>query len=377
MQLSHRITVLFIVGKVLLLSHAAAAAFTVPDKRLFVERRQYSFVHPVKSSSSSWLTLSSSLRSLGTNVNGTSTVAENLTIESSKTFSNNKYQSSPPYIAIITERTSCDNDRNMHDALNAIHESVQTNLVNLISIRVDASIHFNSNEYDDDRKCRSERLMHMIHTLLEWSQLYNNFIVVTSSDWIEIAIEAGIHGIHFKETHRHLIPYARELRQKNQRMQQQQQSHPLIVGTSTHTIHSAIDAWERYGPIDYYIAGTCFLTESHPEKAESELEGPYFPGRVKLALSEHITRQSSKDVDTKVPPVLAIGGIDATNCHIPFQCQRDDDYNNDNSKTHHRWSSSSRVDGIATIRAVFKSSDPAYAVRQIHDNMKRAIETNG
>jgi thiamine monophosphate synthase len=50
---------------------------------------------------------------------------------------------------------------------------------------------------------------------------------------------------------------------------------------------------------------------------------------------------------------LAIGGLDASNCHIPVEFG---------------------ADGIATIRAVLEAEDPADSVRSIQANMMNAGE---
>jgi thiamine monophosphate synthase len=53
----------------------------------------------------------------------------------------------------------------------------------------------------------------------------------------------------------------------------------------------------------------------------------------------------------KRPKVFAIGGIDASNCHIPV--------------------GKYGADGIATIRAVLEAEDPGESVRLIRENMMK------
>jgi thiamine-phosphate pyrophosphorylase len=110
----------------------------------------------------------------------------------------------------------------------------------------------------------------------------------------------------------------------------------VTIGISAHSLESAIEAVTEYAP-DYLFVGTCYKTTSHPEKSKADLEGPALPGQVQRAVTSI--------------PVFAIGGIDETNCHEPVL----------------RYG----AHGVAVIRAVLRSSDPAQAVIQIHNNMIR------
>lgn len=144
-----------------------------------------------------------------------------------------------------------------------------------------------------------------------------------------MAAEAKVHGVHVKESHRQCIPEIRK-----------QLGPSVIIGTSAHSIESACAAYRDY-QVDYLLVGTCFVTESHPEKDSTQLEGPELPGNVVQALKELslvllVSKNHSKTHSkTHPPPVLAIGGIDASNCHIPIQFG---------------------ADGVATIRAVLYTS---------------------
>lgn len=246
----------------------------------------------------------------------------------------------PPYLALITERSSCDSDAHVQAALTALYAAVSTNQVDLVSVRV------NVPETGISPRQHKARLIQMVKQLLEWSSSisYHSFRVVVSSDWIEPEIlQTGVHGIHFKETHREKIPPARQLYER---------LHPgqaLLVGTSTHTVESAVDAWERYRP-DYFFAGTCFETESHPEKRGDDLEGPAFPAEVCRALDDLLFLPKQER-----PAVLAIGGLDASNCR--------------DQVTRGYYVPDSNADGIATIRAVLQAKDPGEAVRAILQSM--------
>lgn len=227
--------------------------------------------------------------------------------------------SSPPYLAIITELDSCDNETNMKAALKSLHAAVYTGQVDLVSVRVNVMSSGRQN---------AQNVVSFTRLLMEWSEECS-FQVVVSSDWVDAAVEAGAHGVHVKEMHRHRIP---DIRRKFG-------GNPPLIGTSAHSVESATSAFEVHRP-DYIFVGTCYSTMSHPEKIV--LEGPELPGEVCRALKKLAGKNR--------PKVLAIGGIDASNCHIPVEYG---------------------ADGIATIRAVLEAEDPADSVRSIRANMMK------
>lgn len=232
--------------------------------------------------------------------------------------------SAPPYVAIITETDACDSEARMEATLESIQSAVQSNHVALVSVRV---VGEGSQEFSD-------RVVELIDSLVRIATK-NRFWVVVSSDLIGEAVKGGAHGIHVKEKHRGLIPEIRELFPFD----------PLI-GTSAHSVQSALDAWSLYRP-SYYFVGTCFLTESHPEKSEGKLEGPKLPGQVALALKKVCT-------DGNPATVFAIGGINESNCHEPV--------------------SRYGADGVATIRAVLQADDPSLVVQNMVSAMQKGEE---
>jgi thiamine monophosphate synthase len=247
-------------------------------------------------------------------------------------------RSSPPYLAIITELDSCDDETNMKAALTNLHAAVSTGMVDLVSVRVNVL----SSNRDLHRNVVS-----FTRQLMEWSDECS-FRVVLSSDWVDAAVEANAHGVHVKESHRHRIPEIRSQFSRGvggvgsvepQEQPRQPATHCLI-GTSAHSVESATSAFEVHRP-DYMFVGTCYTTQSHPEKSALELEGPELPGKICRALEQLAGRNR--------PKVLAIGGIDASNCHVPVV--------------------KFGADGVATIRAVLAAEDPADSVRSIRANM--------
>ena len=120
-----------------------------------------------------------------------------------------------------------------------------------------------------------------------------------------------------------------------------------LIGTSSHSIESALKSFQKYQP-DYYFVGTCYLTQSHPEKSdEADLEGPQLPGKVKQALLDNIN--SDIHSPKNIPKMLAIGGISIENCDEPI---------------------SFGADGAATIRTVLQANDPAKVVSLLKTTMK-------
>eukprot|EP00977_Amphora_coffeiformis_P012868 scaffold3267_cov142-Amphora_coffeaeformis.AAC.4 len=240
----------------------------------------------------------------------------------------------PPYLAVITEPDACDSDEAVNRTFEAISQAVSNSQVDLISIRqtVPAGI--------QDKAHVSDRLTRLSKQLLELSQEFP-FRLVVSSDWIDAIVheKVRVHGIHVKESHRERIPEIRKMFQNNN------EDAFFIIGTSAHSVISAVDAWHKYRP-DYMFVGTCYLTQTHPEKSVDDLEGPALPGLVAQALQNAIDDSSS----TWRPIIFAIGGIDAKNCHEPVRVYG--------------------ADGVATIRAVLQSSDPAQTVREMKQNMQ-------
>jgi thiamine monophosphate synthase len=267
-------------------------------------------------------------------------------------------ESEPPFLALITLGTSCDSDTDLHNALQSLHAAVSTGLVDLVSVRIDADTAFTTEHPHDTREQQQQqqrrrqhnpkelRLISMIQNLLSWSQQYNGFRVVISSDWVDLGIQVGVHGVHWKEKHVHRIPTITTTTTTK-----------LLMGISTHNTSFAIEAWEKYQP-DYIFAGTCFATESHPDK--TQLEGPSFPAKVVKAF---IDREQHTDPYRRRPKVLAIGGIDATNCRDVTMPGR---YVAEGCSV----STGACPDGIATIRAILQAHDPGAEVHKIKQNMK-------
>ena len=232
---------------------------------------------------------------------------------------------SPPYVCLITETNACDSPELLDSTLTYLKKAVATNLVDLISVRV-APLE------DPKLYHRQEaNIISLVQQLKSCStQRGSNFSVVLSSDWRHLAKSSGADGVHFKESHRPYIPSLRT------------ELPNLLVGTSTHTIESAIEAYKEYQP-DYFFAGTCYLTASHPEKDQNDLEGPQFPGQVK----ESIEKECGQII-----PVIAIGGIDEQNCHEPIAFG---------------------ASGVAAIRAVSQANDAEQAVRRIQNKMEASM----
>ena len=239
----------------------------------------------------------------------------------------------PPYLAVITEPDACDSDDNVKRTYTAIAQAVANGEVDLVSIRQAKPAISDLDTEEDKEQTHAailRRLVQLAKQLLELSTQFP-FTLVVSSDWVDVLSHVpGIHGIHVKESHREdIIPFLR-------------QSYPNgIIGTSAHSLESAMKAYDKYQP-DYFFVGTCYVTQTHPEKTADDLEGPSLPGRIAKALADQ--------APDRRPAVFAIGGIHAENCHEPVK-----EYG---------------ADGVATIRAVLHSSDPAETVRKMKANMK-------
>jgi thiamine monophosphate synthase len=183
-----------------------------------------------------------------------------------------------------------------------------------------------------------------------------SFLVLCSSDLVSVAVKARAHGIHVKEHH---CTVERVTNICNQF------EYPIIIGTSTHREDSALRSFKLFTKYyenddtrhdirpNYYFVGTCYKTESHPDKID--LEGPELPGKIRRRILEENQQQQPNDKEydvtnmTSPPVVFAIGGIDDTNCNEPITLG---------------------ADGVAVIRSVLQADDPARMVGTIHRNMK-------
>jgi thiamine monophosphate synthase len=234
-----------------------------------------------------------------------------------------------PYLAVITDQYSCDSDDQLEQALTCLNQAVSTKMVDVVSVRIQKRDAFDRNQ--------ERRVLMLAKQLVSWSIDYT-FSVVLSSDWKHLLATSGAHGVHAKELNRDCIVEVRS------------QYPSALIGTSCHSVESAMEAYHTYRA-DYIFVGTCYLSDSHPEKETADLEGPELPGIIRQKLHD----RAAMDLDSNiaVPKVLAIGGIDATNCHIPVQ-------------TH-------GADGVAAIKSVLQAADPYGTVQAIKTSMSRPL----
>ncbi len=270
------------------------------------------------------------------------------------------FQTRRPLLAVITETDACDTEEKMQYTYETVKKATSTGKVDLVSIRLSlpASRDDNGDENESYYQVldRARRLTKDLVALSskqreerrndddEQPQL--SFVVVCSSDLVSVAVDARANGVHVKEHHLGRLPHIVG-----------QFDYPIVIGTSTHSVESALKSYfdsDENNPSEskikphYYFVGTCYLTASHPEKTlESQLEGPELPGRVKMALKE---RAESKNQSTILPRIMAIGGIDETNCHKPVALG---------------------ADGVAVIRAVLQADLPVERVEDMQTSMMR------
>jgi thiamine-phosphate diphosphorylase len=296
-------------------NHGAAAAIVLL-LHLFASAKCFAFT--TRSFSTSKTTTGSTISLLYSRKSRTATS------EATEQMSSFCFPDKPPYLAVITEPDACDNPKRVNETLTALSSAVSTNKVALISVRVVQPTNVPRDEFE-------QRVVNLTRQLVVMSSKHS-FQVAVTSDWIDAAVQSCAHGIHVKERHRSLIPEIRL----------QFAPRVALIGTSAHSVSSALKANSEYQP-DYLFVGTCYPTESHPEKVK--LEGPALPGQVCRALEQ---QQQQQQLDR--PVVFAIGGIDEETCAEPVL-----DYG---------------ADGVAAIRSVLRSSNPGMTVETIHQNMQ-------
>ena len=227
-----------------------------------------------------------------------------------------------PWIAVLTEPDACDSESRMEETFSALRSALSSRCIDLVSIRVSFA-----SSCDDfpTLQARLVSLVQRVKSLKGQDEL--DFILVVN-DNIDAAIDGGADGVHVKEKDASSIPSVRE------KFKAKCGRPSCIIGTSCHSIESALLS-NSYGP-DYLFVGTCYLTKSHPEKTAIDmLEGPELPGKVKRALEMQ-----------KPPIIFAIGGIDETNAKEPIMLG---------------------ADGVAAIRSILCSPDPAKVAKAINE----------
>lgn len=309
-----------------------------------------------------------------------------------------------PLLAIITETDACDTEEKMKSTYATVKKAASTGKVDLVSVRLSLPHRYDEKGNENysynqilERACRlTKELVALALDQKQEQQLQSqnkehedgdagasqqlqssrSFIVVCSSDLVSVAVNACAHGVHVKEHHLDQLP---DIIGRFE--------YPIVIGTSTHSVESALRSFcfpsdssnlvqnsdegiytrtrkvARPTP-HYYFVGTCYLTASHPEKTSlSQLEGPQLPGRVKQALLASLGSKERNTItamdetlenvalQSRCPRIIAIGGIDETNCHEPI---------------------SLGADGVAVIRAVSEADHPLERVEEMQSNMMRA-----
>ena len=251
---------------------------------------------------------------------------------------------SPPYLAILTEPDACDSRNRIDETYHAIERATYDGHVDLVVVRVADDL---SPIDGEKRNIHKLDLLQRLSLLqLDRQKHGSTFKLIVNND-LEMIIKALsqgilIDGIHVKERNIECIPSIRK--QLQEVIAQHGGTDNIIIGTSCHSVKSAIDS---YLNVDYLFVGTCYMTLSHPEKNTQQLEGPAFPARIKKEL-----RHASDD-SASVLPVYALGGIDETNCHEPVLLG---------------------ADGVGVIRSVMQAEDPQMVVDRMKKSMSDVVD---
>ena len=280
-----------------------------------------------------------------------------LNVNDTEDYDESKWGTSPPYLAVLTELDACSSIQRVKETIDTIDKATLDGNVNLVVIRV-----------DDDANDDDNSLLHKWSLLKSLAELKSRrkFRLVVNND-VDIVLQAlsqniNVDGVHVKEHNRHLIPSIRSQLEHaiaccSSNDNNDKHKYNIIIGTSCHSIQSAQTSYDQSltrGP-DYLFVGTCYLTQSHPEKVSvDQLEGPSLPGRVKKYLYKLFNgNNEQQDMSSPPPVIFAIGGIDETNCHEPVTFG---------------------ADGVATIRTVMQAFDPRSAAQCIKNAIKETSQ---
>ena len=311
----------------------------------------------------------------------------------------------PPLLAIVTDPKSCDTHLRLDAALNSLKGAVSTQKVDLVIVRLEPPVRCRTrlpcdddadvDRNHDDRDAYRRRVGRLLRTLGKWSgkkvddeeedhfrgeggwtsNRPKPFLVVVSSglllaepplldldDENDAALMGSVaDGVHVKESHREQLP---SILERIFTTGGGAGRGAAAVGMSCHSVPSALEAHTKYRP-DYLLVGTCYPTPSHPEKTQSDVEGPDLPGQIRLELERIapsptdtdlgrmggdavVDGSSPKSEFRRRPFVLGVGGINADNCGRVVE---------------------GGADGVAVIRSVLAAPKPADAVQQIVDGM--------
>lgn len=288
--------------------------------------------------------------------------------------------SNKKFLALITESDACDTDERMEETFDTIRKVIlnkngtDDHCVDLISIRVNSPSISDKNDRSIEEENKNslkekdhylrlvtlaKRIMRLKEEQMGVSTTNSNssydFCVVIN-DNVQAAIESNVDGVHVKESKAHTIPQIREMfknygkRKRVSIRSDGTRSKDIVLGTSAHSVDCALQTWQKYKP-DYFFVGTCYLTQSHPEKASDDLEGPSLPGMIKLCIDENKS-MTNKDGDVTndldSPIIFAIGGIELSNCREPVKLG---------------------ADGVAVIRSIMQAEDPAKSANDLKKAM--------
>jgi len=190
---------------------------------------------------------------------------------------------SSPYIDLLTEPDACTSIERVEETVHTIDQATTDGGVNLVVLRI-----------SDSPGDKSALLKFaLLKNIAELKRKRNNFVLVINDD-VDIVLRAlsqniTVDGVHVKEYNSHLIPSVRSKLEHAVTCPFDSSGNTerkIVIGTSCHSIESAKKSYQLSprGP-DYLFVGTCYLTQSHPEKqSTNQLEGPTLPGRVKKEL---------------------------------------------------------------------------------------------
>lgn len=244
-----------------------------------------------------------------------------------------------PNLALLTEPDACDSLQRVEETIQAINLATRGGGVDLVVLRVKSG-------HDASNGTLKLALLRNLSKVRD----ANGFKLVVNDD-VDIVLDAlskgiSVDGVHVKEHNAELIPSIRSKLEHIATCAFEQNESDIIIGTSCHSAESASRSYrlQPRGP-DYLFVGTCYLTQSHPEKQhEAQLEGPALPGRIKRMLTDLRSDEGKGESSMYTPTIFAIGGISESNCHEPVALG---------------------ADGVATIRTVMQASDPGEAVERM------------
>eukprot|EP00588_Corethron_pennatum_P010552 CAMPEP_0194273082 /NCGR_PEP_ID=MMETSP0169-20130528/6496_1 /TAXON_ID=218684 /ORGANISM="Corethron pennatum, Strain L29A3" /LENGTH=264 /DNA_ID=CAMNT_0039015923 /DNA_START=264 /DNA_END=1058 /DNA_ORIENTATION=- len=263
---------------------------------------------------------------------------------------------------MITKPDGIDTDDKVEETISTILNVLRSKIggdddqarrcsVDIISLRFVDKDRFQ--EQDGEDRLKKARFLRVLRSVVPPADECGCAVVVNGYENAEMGMAGLCHGVHLRERE---AAYLKELRERwavDKKLNSDRYGR-ILIGLSVHSVDVACESVDFGDRPDYFLVGTAFPTLSHPEKVDSkDFEGPELAGLVKKKIIDKLSSKNQSDSKLVSPPLcISIGGMNASNCHIPMVYG---------------------ADGVAVIGAISTSKEPGKAAWDLRQSMKSAM----